>query len=99
MVDSEADGERRVRSFSGVINAPVLPDLSLPPVVFKSAGFPPKAQTVRYNATASDACGASVPITCTPASGSVFPLGGTTVSCSATNASGTATGSFTVIVS
>ena len=39
------------------------------------------------------------PVTCTPASGSTFPLGTTTVQCSATDLhSNTATGSFTITV-
>ena len=38
------------------------------------------------------------PVICTPASGFSFPLGATNVSCSATNANGTTTGSFTVFV-
>ena len=40
-----------------------------------------------------------MPVTCTPASGSTFPLGATTVSCSATDKAGnTATGTFAVTV-
>lgn len=42
---------------------------------------------------------AVVGVTCTPASGSIFPLGGTAVSCSASDAAGnTRTGSFNVVV-
>jgi hypothetical protein len=47
--------------------------------------------------TASDEQG-SVSVTCTPQSGSTFPLGVTTVSCSATNSAGTTTNTFTVTV-
>jgi hypothetical protein len=54
---------------------------------------------VSYTATATDAVDGSVPVTCDPASGSTFPLGTTTVNCSATDAAGNeATGSFNVIV-
>jgi len=49
---------------------------------------------VTYTATAE---GGEL-VTCTPPSGSTFPLGTTTVQCSATNAAGTTTGSFDVIV-
>jgi hypothetical protein len=49
------------------------------------------------NPTASDQNGA-VTVTCTPASGSTFALGTTTVTCSATNAAGTSTATFTVKV-
>ena len=49
---------------------------------------------VTYTATADGADTFS----CSPASGSTFPLGTTTVNCTATNAAGTVTGSFTVKV-
>jgi hypothetical protein len=49
---------------------------------------------VTYTATADGADTFS----CSPASGSTFPLGTTTVNCTATNAAGTTTGSFTVKV-
>jgi hypothetical protein len=47
--------------------------------------------------TASDQQG-SLSVTCTHQSGSTFPLGTTTVSCSATNSAGTTTQSFTITV-
>ncbi len=54
--------------------------------------------TVTYTVTASDYCGAAT-VNCTPPSGSVFPLGTTTVTCTATDAAGnSATGSFMVTV-
>jgi hypothetical protein len=40
----------------------------------------------------------SVPATCTPASGSVFPVGNTLVTCTATSALGTGSATFTVSV-
>src|SRR5262249_31796706 len=55
---------------------------------------------VTYTATASDLVDGTIAPTCAPASGSTFPLGTTTVSCSATDAhSNTATGTFKVTVS
>ncbi|MEJ5224625.1 MAG: HYR domain-containing protein, partial [Anaerolineales bacterium] len=54
---------------------------------------------VTFSATASDVNPLNPVVTCAPASGATFPLGTTTVSCSATDAAGnTATGSFTVTV-
>jgi hypothetical protein len=51
------------------------------------------------NPTAQDAVYGSVAVDCDPPSGSVFPLGETTVNCSATDGSGnTGTNSFTVTV-
>jgi hypothetical protein len=54
---------------------------------------------VTYTATANDAVDGAVTPSCSPASGSTFALGTTTVSCSATdNAGNTSSGSFTVTV-
>lgn len=55
--------------------------------------------TVSYPATATDLVDPSPSVECTPASGSLFALGATTVTCTATDAAGnTSTGSFTVTV-
>ncbi|MER5280763.1 HYR domain-containing protein [Streptomyces sp. NPDC002809] len=43
---------------------------------------------ITYTATATDAQDGELPVTCTPASGSVFPIGTTTVTCSATDEAG-----------
>jgi hypothetical protein len=54
----------------------------------------------KFTVSASDLIDGSVPVTCTPASGSTFPLGTTTVSCSAKDMAGNAaTASFKVTVS
>jgi hypothetical protein len=56
--------------------------------------------TVSYTATADDLVDTSVTPSCSPISGAAFPVGTTTVNCSATDDSGnTTTGSFTVTVS
>jgi hypothetical protein len=53
---------------------------------------------VNFTVNATDDCG-EVPVVCTPPSGSVFPKGTTTVTCTATDAGGqTATCTFTVTV-
>ena len=55
--------------------------------------------TVAYEATAVDTVSGDVPVTCDAASGSVFSLGVTTVTCGATDGAGnTATGTFDVTV-
>ena len=52
-----------------------------------------------YSATASDLVDGSVAVSCTPASGATFPLGATTVSCTATDTRGNSgAASFTVTV-
>ena len=55
--------------------------------------------TVNFTASALDAVDGPMPFKCTPAGGSVFPVGNTTVNCSAADLSGNATnGSFVVTV-
>ena len=54
---------------------------------------------VRFTVTAKDAAPRAVPVTCKPRSGSLFNLGRTKVTCSATDANGnTATATFVVTV-
>jgi hypothetical protein len=78
------------------------PVLSLPEDITKEAEGPDGA-TVSWSATATDDVDASVTANCASASGlksgDTFPLGTTTVTCSATDAaSNTASGSFAVTV-
>jgi uncharacterized repeat protein (TIGR01451 family) len=74
------------------------PVLSLPANITTTATGATSA-TVTFTATATDAVSGVRPVTCTPASGSLFPIARTTVNCSATDAAGnTANGSFTVTV-
>jgi hypothetical protein len=74
------------------------PVLDLPADITAEATSASGAE-VTYTATASDLVDSDVPVQCTPASGSTFALGTTTVSCSATDDSGnSATGSFNVTV-
>jgi hypothetical protein len=76
-----------------------------PPVISVPADISVEATnaagaTVTYDATATDDVDGSVPVTCTPASGSVFGIGTTTVNCSASDSSGSTTNaSFLVTVS
>jgi len=56
-------------------------------------------EVVSFTASANDAVDGSVPVTCSPASGSLFPIGVTTVNCSAEDSHGNqASGSFTITV-
>jgi hypothetical protein len=57
----------------------------------------PGGAKVVLTATAQDAQDGALPVTCSPASGSVFPVGRTTVTCSATDTSGN-TGTDTATV-
>ena len=87
---------------TGIFNVTVAdtspPSLDLPADITTQATGNSQA-TVTYTATATDLVDGSVPVSCSPASGSAFPAGTTTVNCSATDAhNNTATGSFTVTV-
>jgi hypothetical protein len=69
------------------------PILTVPADIFVEATGPTGAE-VTFEVTAIDATSLS----CSPSSGSTFPLGTTTVTCTATNAAGSTTGSFNVSV-
>ncbi|WP_433076624.1 HYR domain-containing protein [Dactylosporangium sp. CA-052675] len=74
------------------------PVLTLPPPVAVDAPSPAGA-TVRFTATATDTVDGSIPVLCTPAPATRFPVGATTVTCRAVDRAGnTATGTFTVRV-
>jgi hypothetical protein len=74
------------------------PVLTLPDDIITTATSNSQA-VVTYEATAEDDRDGEVPVSCVPASGSLFPVGTTTVNCSAEDDAGNeATGSFTVTV-
>jgi flagellar hook assembly protein FlgD len=80
-------------TFLVVVTDTVRPVLNLP------ANITTGNQVVTYTATATDNIDGSIPISCSPASGSTFASGTTTVACSATDSHGnTATDTFTVTV-
>jgi len=74
------------------------PTITVPaPITAEATG--PTGAVVTYAVTASSPVGILTGPTCTPASGSTFPIGTTTVTCTATdNAENTAFASFTVTV-
>src|SRR5262249_44863633 len=74
------------------------PVLSLPGDITVEASGPAGAN-VSYTVSATDNVDGDVPVSCQPPSGSNFPLGSTTVNCSASDAHGNiAHGSFTINV-
>jgi hypothetical protein len=75
------------------------PEITVPADITAEATSPDGA-TVTYSATATSAIDGSVDPSCTPDSGSVFPIGTTTVTCTAKDAAGNeaAPKSFTVTV-
>src|SRR3954469_9763245 len=54
-----------------------------PPVVTVPASFSPTSAVVTFSASAVDAVDGSRPVSCSPASGTAFPNGPTTVTCTA----------------
>jgi hypothetical protein len=73
------------------------PTITVPPAMtVEATGF--DGATVTYTATAVDEDGDPVPVSCQPPSGSIFPLGTRTVTCTATTKGDTATERFTVTV-
>jgi uncharacterized repeat protein (TIGR03803 family) len=82
----------------GTVADVTAPVLAVPADIVVDAAAAEGAQ-VAYTVTASDDSGGSVDVLCTPASGSVFPNGVTTVTCTAVDPSGnTSTGNFSVTV-
>jgi hypothetical protein len=80
-----------------------VPVLSLPSSPLTVDATSPNGATVTYTATASepDEASATPTVSCTPASGSTFAIGTTTVNCTASDAASppdTTTGSFQVAV-
>jgi hypothetical protein len=95
---TDSGGLTATGSFPVTVQDTTPPTLTLPPD--QSVGSSGNGATVTYTATATDIVDGPVTPSCSPASGSFFPNGTTTVNCSATDAHGnTATGSFTVTVS
>jgi HYR domain len=91
---TDSGGLTATSSFTVTVQDTTPPTLNLPVNITVKAG---KAAVVTYTATATDLVDGSVPVSCSPASGSTFNTGTTTVNCSATDAHhNTATGSFTV---
>ncbi|HVE98012.1 MAG TPA: HYR domain-containing protein [Mycobacteriales bacterium] len=86
------------RSFTVTVEDTTRPQLELPGDLTVEATSASGAAVV-YTATATDAVSGTVQVTCVPAPGSVFALGTTPVSCSATDgARNRATGGFNVLV-
>ncbi len=83
---------------SGTITERTPPVITVPADIVAEAASAAGA-IVFFTAAATDNVDGAVPVSASPASGSVFALGTTTVALSATDAAGnTATGSFTVTV-
>lgn len=82
-----------IKSFNVTVISGAAPEITVPANITAEATSPGGA-VVTFTATATN--GAT--IVCTPPSGSTFALGTTTVNCTATNAGGSDSDSFTVTV-
>jgi hypothetical protein len=95
---TDTGGLTGTASFTVTVRDTTPPVLTLPAPITVSAGTGGTA-VVTYSATASDLVSGTVAVTCTPASGSAFAVGTTTVTCVAKDAAGNQSqGSFTVTV-
>lgn len=94
------NGERTIGpGYITVVAPPVGPPvLSLPETVVANA-IDANGGNATFSVSATNGDGTvSVPISCNHASGELFPLGVTTVTCSATDLNGTTTGGFLVLI-
>jgi HYR domain len=95
---TDASGNTATTSFQVKISDTEPPVLRLPGDLSVLADAGQRERSIAYTAaTATDNSGAILTPACTPASGSVFALGRTTVACTVTDSAGNAaTGSFAV---
>ena len=96
----DAAGNVSSGSFAVTVRDTTAPVFSAAPNIGPIEGNTLGGATVSYgNPSATDTVSGSVPVTCSPASGSVFAVGATTVTCTATDgARNTATKTFQVTV-
>jgi uncharacterized protein YuzB (UPF0349 family) len=94
---TDAHNNTAAGSINVTVRDTTAPTLTLPAGI--SVNATATSAVVTFNATASDLVSGAVPVTCSPASGSAFALGNTSVTCGAHDAAGNnATGGFTVRV-
>jgi HYR domain-containing protein len=97
----KADGSAQGRLLGDIEPArtDTTPPLVTVPTGLTSAATGPTGAVVSYTASATDDVDGPVPVSCSPSSGGTFPIGTTTVHCTATDSSGNnASASFTIHV-
>jgi hypothetical protein len=95
---TDPTGNTATASFHVTVRDTTPPVVTVPADITDTTNSITKVET--FTASATDAIDGTDPVTCAPASGSAFPLGTTTVHCSATDAHGnTGSASFTVTIS
>ena len=95
---TDAHGNKATGSFTVTVQDTTPPTLTLPsPITAEATGA--SGAAVPYTASATDLVDSNRPVACVPASSATFPLGTTTVNCSASDTRGnSASGSFSVTV-
>jgi len=98
-IASDVAGNRTTNAFTVTVVDQEKPLLHLPANISVTISSNQTSAVVTYNVTATDNC-TPVTVVCAPPSGSSFPVGTTTVNCTATDGGhNVTTGSFTVTVS
>lgn len=96
---TDAAGNKGSKSFAVTVQDTTPPEVRAPANLVTGNDSPTGAVVAYTGAEASDLVSGVRPVTCSPASGSSFPLAITTVACKATDAAGnTGTAEFTVEV-
>ncbi|MBI5383588.1 MAG: HYR domain-containing protein, partial [Verrucomicrobia bacterium] len=96
---TDPDGNTSEFSACSVPTVDTTPPVITTPANIVAEATSPAGAVVTFSVSAQDAVSGAVAVTCVPPSGSVFPLGTTTVTVSATDEAGnTATATFTVTV-
>lgn len=95
---ADATGNQSSCSFTVTVSDAAPPSIVCPPVVQAAITGNSCSTAVAFTVNSTDNCGAAT-VQCIPGSGSTFPLGTTTVTCTASDTSGNvATCSFPVVV-
>lgn len=96
---NDANGNNRSCNFTVTVNDTQTPTVNCPTSITTTTAVGLCSAVVTFSATTNDNCSGAT-VSCTPASGSTFPKGITTVTCRATDASGNQSTpcSFTVTV-
>ena len=94
---TDAHGNKATGSFNVKIQDTTPPSITTSDITKEAIG--PIGDAVTFTVSATDIVDGTDPVTCNPASGSVFAIGATTVTCTSTNKAGnTGTSTFNVII-
>jgi HYR domain-containing protein len=96
---TDPDNNSATCQFNVTVQDSQAPAVTVPANITQSAEANKCLAVVSFSASASDICDGPITPVCNPPSGSFFPMGTTTVTCTATDAAGNSNeGSFTVTI-